>query len=247
MNNESLIYMGDSTDVELLSGKKVKIRETNGDDDAILSKIKDASDGSNINNFLANIIEMDYDLARKPLSTDILDWLVNDKYYLLFKQRMINQGKDFLFTNECKQCKAKNEFTEDLGVLDELANRDYKYKLGKEKIAEFTISSGQKLRIHLLDGYLEKEGLDKVEGETNQNTSLTNRHIEIFEAGSWVRLFSFGRFKSKVMGEIRGFVKRHDTQFEPIVHFPCPKCETAYSVPLMYIPVFFYPEGETQM
>lgn len=248
MNNESLIYKGELTTITLLSGREVVIRETNGEDDGILSRLKDASDGTNVHNFLAGIIEEDKSLGgKKPTAADIMDWLVNDKYYLLFKQRLINQGPEFLFRNKCQNCKKENEFVEDLKVIDEEAKEKYKYPFKDKKEIEITTSRGHRIRIHLLDGFAEKEGLSVQSNETNnQNTSLIARHIELYDNNQWIRIFDFKRFPSKEMSEIRGFIKKNDTQFDPIVTFTC-SCGREYSAPLLFIPVFFYPEEGTQM
>src|SRR5882757_6071304 len=155
MKNEvapsSMFFTGDEHEITLPSGKMVTIRESNGEDDGILSKIKSAQDGSNIYNYLANIILKDHDTQDKPLAADLMEWLSNDKYYLLFKQRIINLGPTFTFLHTCenKDCKKKSEYEEDLSILDgDLSQKNYKstgdqvapYPSGKNKQIEFVSS-----------------------------------------------------------------------------------------------------------
>src|SRR6188768_357975 len=107
-----LIFTGQPHEITLPSGRLVRIRETNGDDDEILSTLKDARQGDSVFNFLANIILEDNTKPGKPSTVvDLLDWPVSDRYYLLFKQRIINQGHllEFDFICQTPDCPSQKD------------------------------------------------------------------------------------------------------------------------------------------
>lgn len=252
---ESLIFTGEEHEVHLPSGKIVTIRESNGEDDGILSRVKDASDNANLLNYLSSIIIQDHDTKEKPSAGDILDWLSNDKLYLLFKQRIINIGSEFVLVNTCAndKCKEKTQYIEDLSEMDgDLSQKDYtpkgnqiyKYATGKKKTIEFTTSRNNAFQFDLMTGVLEKKNLDVRDDDRDINAILTARNIRFFSGGKWIPLFEFRRFPSKEMNELRGYIMKNDKLFEPRVNFACPKCQTPYSAILFNVPVFFYPGAE---
>lgn len=253
MKDQSLFFAGDEHEILLPSGKIVTIRETNGEDDGILSKIKNAKDNTHIYNFLANIIIKDHDTNDKVMASDIMDWLINDKYYLLFKQRIINLGSEFKMRHVCENetCKKQSDYTENLLEIDgDLGSKDYKpgpnqiapYEFGKAREVEFTSSRKNKFKFDCLTGNLEKKDLDIPNGDKDVNNGLIARNVQVFENGTWIRLFNWGKFPSKEMVELRTFVYQKDKPFEPLVSFICDKCNTPYQVSLFYIPAFFFPE-----
>lgn len=240
-----------TTKVTLSSGRIVTIRETNGEDDAILSKIGAATNnGENIYNFLANI------MVDEPriLAKDIMDWPVNDRYGLLFKQRIINLGTDFSFkhTDPTDLKKREVEYTEDLSSIDgDMAdpnftrgpNTIFKYPKGNALEVEYTSSSKRKFRYKILTGVLELAALDTPQADTNKNSMLTNRHIEIFKGSKWERLYNFREIPSKEMAEIRADVTRNDSIFSPMVSFTNPYTNNPFSIDLFAFPTFYFPEG----
>lgn len=252
---ESLIFTGEEHEITLPSGKVVTIRESNGEDDGILSKVKDASDNTNILNYLSSIIVEDHDLKTKPKPSDILDWLSNDKWYLLLKQRIINLGPEFVVINTCgnPKCKTKTEYVEDLSEMDgDLSQKDYKakgiqvypYAYGQKKTLEYTTSRKNAFQFDLLTGLLERKLNDVPDSDRDLNQVLLARNIKLFSGGKWIPLFDFRRFPSKEMNELRGYVIKQDKVFEPRVTFECPKCNLQQEAIIFNINVFFYPGAE---
>lgn len=234
------------------SGKIWEIRETTGEDDAILSKISDAMDGANINNFLANIIVG----PEKPLAEDILTWPINDKYVLLFKWRVRNLGYEFQFKDSDPNDKKKRvvDYTEDLTELDgDLADKDYKpkpnqlykYPNGTSTHIEFKISTGKQFRFKIMTGIEEKAADDLPKDSTNKNTPLLVRQLEIFKGQKWEKVLNFHHVTSLEMKELRGSVDKYDRQWDPIITVTNPYTNLIRSFPLFALPTFFFPEETT--
>lgn len=252
---ESQIFTGEEHEVHLPSSKVVVIRESNGEDDGILSRVKDSSDNTNILNYLSSIIVEDRDIKKKPAPSDILEWLSNDKWYLLLKQRIINLGPDFVVINTCgnPKCKTKTEYLEDLSEIDgDLSQKDYKakgiqvykYEFGDKKTLEYTTTRKNAFQFDLMTGIGERKLLDVPDNDRDLNQVLLARNIRFYLGGKWIPLFDFRRFPSKEMNELRGYVMKQDKMFEPRVTFDCPKCSLHQEAIIFNIPVFFYPGAE---
>lgn len=248
-----LVHLGQTKKVTLPSGKQVTIRETNGEDDDIISRVADASDGSNILNFLASIIMTDHNLGRKPVVAEIAEYKANDKYYLVFKQRLMNHGPELEFEYTCQnpKCKKTHKYEEDLRELDgDLSDPEYKpkhiasvkkYPQGDKAEIEFITSSGKTIRYKILNSLLEKKQLDMPQNNLSKNTMLLAREIELFIKQEWVLQTYFGAFTSREMGEIRKHVTINDDAFDPHTEFECYHCKQPYSLPILSLPAFYYP------
>lgn len=254
---ESLIplFKGKEEKFILPSGREVMVRETNGDDEDILSSIASSlDDGANILNFLSSIVENDSETSSKPTPHEIDLWPINDKYGLLLKQRVFVHGTKLSFSSTCPEdnCKQEDVYIQDLAEWDtDLGKTNPKnskqlrlYNMGNTKEVEFSISSGKKLKYKILNGVLEKNALALK--DTSKNSPLIIRELEIYNQAGYVRIFHFGGFSSKEMMEIRANVKLNDTQFDPMVFWKCsnPKCQKQYSASLFQIGAFFYPEEQ---
>lgn len=254
-----IIFLGQEHEVTLPSGNVVRIRETNGDDDEILSRLGAAQDGSNIINFLTNITEHDSALGRKPHSGDLMEWPLADKYYLLFKQRLLNHGNLLKFQHKFENSKHELDanpvtFEQDVAEFDgNLADPLYKpstphqpkkYPYGNQREVEYTTSSGVQVKWKILNTILENKQLSMPLESTNRNSALTIRELSVFNKGEWVRLTTFGMFSSKVMSELRTEVGKSDPSFNPIVDVVSPNSGTRDSIPLIAIPDFYFPEGQ---
>jgi hypothetical protein len=262
VNTEILpIFQGEKHTIYLPSGRVVIVRETNGDDDDTLSRLAD-SDGNSVFNFLANIVMHDQYLNKKPLVEDIMGWHASDKYYLLYKQRLINRGSKLEFQHECQNDKCPTNqpsfldskaitYEQDLNMYDgNLADADYKpknsqpvkYPKGKDLEYEFTISSKKRFKVSILTGLLEKIQLEQPVGSLSKNSILTARNLSVWDKSQWVPVKFFGAFSSRELSEVRGLVRDNDPLFDPMVSFNCQYCKQPYNVPLLAIPVFFWPE-----
>lgn len=252
----SEIFVGDITQVVLPSGKIVDIRENNGGDDELLSKISSAKNGENINIFLSGIIEKDYELEKKPLAGDVAGYLNKDRYYLMFKQRLINYGNILKYKYKGDRDEQEYEYEEDLTTLDgNLGDSEYKpksgeqiskYPFGNQRVIEFTTSKKKKFRFHVVDGIMEYQATKADMDDYTKNTPLYERQIEEFVDGKWQRVFHFKHCSSREVAEVRTFVEKCDEQFQPIISFKS-KEGNFYQIPLFSIPTFFYPEAEIEI
>lgn len=248
------IFNGKQTKICLPSGRSVTIRESNGDDDELLSSVVASEDGSNTYNFLAAIIEKDYTTDNRVSPGEIANWPVNDKYGLLFKQRLFVHGDTLAFRATCSEEKCLHEaiYEQDLGYWDgELSLPDYapknlsalsKYPNGNKLEIEFVISSGKKLKYSILTGVLEKAALELK--DNTRNSPLIIRDLAIENKGIFIPVKHFAGFSAKEMLEIRSHIKKNDKQFDPQVSWRCenPLCKKEYTVGLFSIGAFFYPE-----
>lgn len=270
--NVGPLFNGKTSTYTSPSSREITIRETNGDDDEILSDISTSMTGENINNFLANIVMVDSSLGdRKPEVLDILKWPVNDKYYTLLKHRILSFGDLLKFTKTCQNEKCPTyDVEQDLKEFDSDLSKNRKdtedtskggesksiqsgrpiedlfrirpYKLGLNPFVEFITSSGKTLRFKILTGELERKQLDMPGGKTNKNTKLIIRELEVQNKGNWELVTHFNAFSSRETSEIRSKVLEFDTTFDPQVLTTCPSCGQKYSDSLLSIPAFYFPE-----
>lgn len=259
---QSAVFTGKISEIILPSSRIVKVRETNGDDDEILSNLGEAANGQSVMNFLANIVLEDSIKGGKPLVGDILNWPVSDRYYLLFKQRLINRGDllEFSFVCQTRDCPSQKDgekvqpLEEDLKQFDgDLSDPNYKpfglhqpikYPFGNSPIVELKLSSEKLLRYKILTGVLEQKQLALPADKTTKNTKLTIRELELYQNGNWVIQLNFKAFSSREMTEIRKNIDISDPLYDPIVKYHCPVCKTPYQIPLLAIPSFYWPEDQ---
>lgn len=231
------------------SGKVWEIRETTGEDEGILSNIASAINGTNVNNFLANIIVG----PTKILAEDIMSWPVNDKYVLLFKWRVRNLGFEFIFRDTDPNDKKKRmvEYTEDLADVDsDLSqteaqrnpNKMFKYPMGENTHVEFDLENKKRFRFKILTGIEERAADDLPKDSTNKNTPLLVRNLEIWKGQKWEKVTNFLHVTSREMREIRSAIEKNDRTWEPIVTVMNPHTNTPRAFPLFSMPTFFFPE-----
>lgn len=253
------IYQGTSQDIMLPDGRIVTVRETDGDDDDLLSRLGDVLTGENIFHLLASITLNDQLLGRRPTIEDIKAWPSNNKLYLVFKQRLMNHGNVLKFHHTCQADSCSDyinsvarEYNDDLEQFDgDLANEEWesknlfairKYKKGATESVEFKTASGKELRFKILTSILEKKGLETNEDNTSRNTKLVVRELEIKVKEKWLRVHKFNIFSSKEASEVRAKVIEYDNPFEPVIKFKCVNCKQPYQLPLFSIPTFYFPE-----
>ena len=251
-----MFFSGQTTTVQLPSGRVVDIRETNGADDELLSNLADVKDSTNIVKFLTSIIVKDHTLDRAPQAGEVMNYHLNDKWYLMLKQRILNRGSQLVFNYKCQcdKCKDKPavEYTEDLTPFDgDLSKVDYqpkdtqimKYPLGLELVREFRTSSGHLLRYDIMTSIHEKKQLDLTDKEQTRNSILTLRNLKVKNGEEWTTVTNFAFLPSKIVSEVRGDVKKNDPEFMPLVSGECP-AGIPFVLSLWGIPDFFWPGEE---
>jgi hypothetical protein len=261
------IFEGVQHQIYCPDGRIVTMRETNGNDDEILSKLGDAGTGESVYRFLADIIEEDSELKRKPMARDIEEYPVNTKYFLLMAQRLINKGdtmevnKHPCINTRCFEDKAgtrrtKNDFVINLredhynefdvskkGYDPEAdgKNKPKLYPKGLDKSIEFVSSSGKKFKFDICTGVHEKEQLAESADAQSQNSKLRLRKLQIWNNDQWQLVTNFHWIRSKEMDEIRAYIDKYDTLFDPLVELTCPKCKMSDYSALLGMTAFYFP------
>lgn len=236
MEKNDIIFTGKQTEITLPDSSVVTIRESNGEDEGILSQIGNMRDGSNLHAFLASIITQPENTTPAIVAT----WPLNNIFYLMYRQRIFNLGKDFTFKEECQNCGdgVEHEFEQDAMEFDNFPP----YPQGLKRVIEFQTSSAKTLRYNIVTGLVQKIQLDTPQDALNKNIPMLERELEIYKDGNWTPVKTFYNFSSKEMLEIRKNIKTNDPQFNPIVKFSCPKCKAPGRTPLLNISSFYWPE-----
>lgn len=240
----------------------ITIRENNGDDEGLLSTISASADGSNVRNYMANVVEKGVN-GKKQLADEFLKWKVNDLYYTLIVQRVFNLGHEFKFTSECPNCKHSNEYEEDLRewIVDEFSpdgnsvqaatpeielkaikNSPPAYPLGGLDLVQVTLSNQMQFRFEILTIEGERR-LDTMSStQRNINASLIQRNLEMLMPEGWKKITFFRDLNSRLMAELRGAVAKHDKQWQPLAELTCEQCGDKSKENLLFLPGFYYPE-----
>ena len=249
------------------SGYYFTIREQTGDDEDIISRMKDAKDGSSVNKFVsAIVVDNDYTDNSRLTESQVESLKLNDKYYILLKSRILSLGSDLTYTHKCGNtlCEKENDYEEDLNNFDcdlELVDtnmiddkypgiRVKPYKYGKDEFRELVLDSGKKLRYRYLDGKGEKRIINLNKDNITINQPLLSRDLSLFKddsssgSGQWVKIQRFDVFTSKEMQVIRRDVMENDKQFTIDSEVTCPHCNHKEVISLILLPAFFFPTGE---
>ena len=239
---------------------RVTIRETNGEDDDIISKVKDNKDNTAVCKFLSSII-----VSEVLTPEDIMLWPIASKYYLLLKSRIHSLGNILKFKYEFKEENSEElksfDFEEDLNKYDadletllklspeELSKEAAKlssiqirpYKYGPVLLHEKKLSSGKVIRLQLLDTHGEKASMGKSGDEMTINDKLRFRHLEVKLEEGWAKVQNFKAFSSRDMQEIRQFAEEIEVRFDMPMGIENPITKEYNLVPLISLPDFFFP------
>lgn len=197
--------VGNTLKIMLPSQFSVTIREQNGEDDDILSKVSDCEDTTALHNFISGIIIKNDQLSSDKYTTsnDIKKWRLKDKYYLALKSRIFSLGPELHFEHACERdgCGKTTPYDEDLSKYDWdltkplpkegseeydkfMESHDLKYMItpyprDTETHRILTLSSGKIIRYKYLDGIGEKSTLEVDKSSISKNLELTARSIEL--------------------------------------------------------------------
>jgi hypothetical protein len=261
-------YNVPTTNIVMPSGFTVEIREQNGDDDDVLSRIQDVNDGSSVHKFIAGII-MSHSLGTTKLTaTDILNWKLQDKYYLLFKSRLFSLGKDIVFTHKFPDG-TTIDFEEDLSIYDwdlskplppefimegdkKKPNPEYfKYRItphagGSEPSRTLTLSSKKIVKYDYITGVGEYYLLQKNQDDVSKNDELRARNLQMNIDGKFQTIEVFKLFNPTDMREIREDMEKYDSlDFRVLCDVTSPKDGYTETISLIMNPSFFFPTKGT--
>ena len=247
---ENLVFQGEEKEVELLSSQTVIIREPNFADQGILSRRGDAMDGSNILNYLSNLIVKDW--AGKKVTTEtIMDWKVSDIYYLLFKQRTLFDGSDLEFEFACSNPKCglrdkPQKMTQDLKDFEMGAGFIYSaipYPKKNEPQVTLQLRSGKKIRYSILTFRNYKKSLERNSSEEDNIAIITDRDAEWESPRGWEKIVNAAMFSAKEGSQMLASINKNDPFFDPFVKTECSACGQVSAQRVFSIPDFYYPEG----
>jgi|SRR6478609_5110199 len=246
-------------DFTLPSGNTLRIREQNGEDDDILSKVKDNRDGSAMHNFIAQIILELNGQAVKLTAAEVAKWKLRDKYFTLFKSRKFSLGDLVIFDHKFMDGTT-------IGFEENLTQYDYDYSTlsvksmpkkgesgynsllaqpypnGKDSI-EHTLTSGKKIMYDFMTGVYEGETLTRDEATMSINDKLRYRKFKLFHEGKWEVIERFNMFTSREMHEIRTHLEVNDPDFTLTSVVKNPDTGMNETISLLMVQDFFFPVG----
>jgi len=256
INNPQVMGFDVATDTFTTpSGFEVTIRETNGQDDGIFSKVSNQKDAKALNLYLANIItELNGETTIKP--NDILKLRVRDKYYILFKSRRLSLGDEVTWSHtfpdgviaDMVEDIAKYDFDYSKDIPAYKGQEDYNPLVAtpyeKETFVRFKLSSGHIVQFDYMTGIQEKKTLGVNEATLDINSRLTIRNFKLMkdesdEEGQFIE--NFQSFPSRIMAEIRARLDTYDSEWILPTDIRHPDTGEVTQISLFQLPDFFYP------
>lgn len=244
---------GKTKEVHLCSpGKKVTIREITGEDEDILTLVKDQEDGIAIPKFVSKVI-----VSEQYTVGDIQEWRARDKYLILFEAIRLTYGDTFRFEHKFENGDV-SEFEEDIskyvwefseegresypkkGDKDFFAERIIPYQ-GNESGVKFTLSSGKIVGFEYMTGILESASLMIDQKQRSLNDDLRDRNFYLKnDAGADIRIDSFRVLNAREMAEIRNKISEVDPSWPAMITLTNPKNGKTETLSLFSIPDFFF-------
>lgn len=244
----------------LPSGYFVDIRETNGEDDDVLSNEATSRDLTNIHIFVASLIintDLPFAVNNRITLEGARMLLLRDKYFILVSSRIHSNGNEIKIQYDWGETQGgKMNYIEDLNryVWDytkPFPQEEEEEGYDSQKIKpypkeaygkhEMILSTGKKLRFNLLDGNSESFLLKLDIEKQTRNSELKSRNLEQWVEDKWVKVDSFIYFKRNEMAELHKFFTEHDSSFTGLTEIENPKTKELLLYPIMKSTDFFYP------
>lgn len=251
------------------SGHTYTIREQNGQDEEVLTKVSDVKNIMNITKFIQGLI---LSSSRKPDSRgltvdEVLALPVLDRYAIIFQARIFSIGEILEFTYDWHREDGsvdKLEFEQDLNDFllpyDRILNKDieeeeFKALLdqkpdaipmypvpGQEKGIELTLESGKRIKFDLLDGNAERYAVRLSDEQNTRNAEFLARNLRLEVEGNWDKVQNFSLFSRKDMMEMRRYIRAVDPTFQATTDLTHPTTGETIKYPILGNPAFFFPE-----
>ena len=222
---------------------EVKIRETNGADDDILSSVEDPVEM--LNRYLSNVVQS-INENTKIKGSDIKDLRLRDKYFILIKSRIFSLGETLFFKQDWGNGAPPEEYAID---LRNYVWEDLEEPMGPDAIRPYPemelitgyLSSEKQVRMKFLDGHGEAMLMKKSPQARTINMQLLARNLEVFQDGQWVKVQNFAPFNSREMAQIRALYEELDPPVEGLVELVNPTTLQPHYISLLEIKDFFFP------
>lgn len=246
--------------ITLPSGYQITLRESNGEDEDVLSRQGDAEDGVSFYNFLSRIITgTSLEGVTRFTPDAIKEWPLADKYHALIESRILSLGYELNFDYTCEnpKCKHKTPMVEDLRKYThdlskgnpELSDPDHATKpkllpYGMERTFTETLSNGKVIKFNLLTGLGELKTLLKNKEDISSGDALRTRNLEMQgDNMEWIKMENFRSWPSRIMSEIRKVVESKEIEYSLYTDCKCKKCGKVTSQLILGVPGFFFPSG----
>lgn len=267
------IIWGATKTINLPSGRKVEIREQNGNDDDILSNPNDATSGANISKFISAIVTKAYwkpDSNPRLSVQEARELLLRDRFCIIFNSRIHSIGETMKFSFDWGDDPVKGgkfEYEEDLSRYiwdyeqnfpneyiedsngNNMRNPEYDdqrikpYPVDSYDYQELNLHTGKKLRFKLFNGESQEYMLRLPDDAMTKNVELKARGLQVYDNGDWLKADNFSMFTSREMSEIRTIVNLLDESYNPVTEIEHPGTKQTMAYPIMYGKDFFYQEG----
>jgi len=246
--------MENTQSVKLPDGNTVTIRETNGEDEGILTKTGNLNQGIGISMYVTSL------LMGKYRHEEVLKWKINSTNYLLIAARIFSYGHELNTNHICTNpdCRYHKEHVPSPITIDlrqwgwplpegEVPNENFEtYKYIKpypneaELYLETTMQTGKKIRLKSLNGEVQSELMKIAESDFDKNSDLLCRELSIFNGAGWDRIASFKSLSGREMMEIRKLIKDNEPEYDLTTQVICSNCKKSQNVSIL-TPDFFYP------
>jgi len=242
----------------LPDGKRVMIRDRNGEDEEFITRVGDAKIGKSLFNFLARIIVEHEDFKTKPITpTDVANFKSKCIYYMILRSRLLAFGPVLKFDFEWPGLPKSITYEEDLSKYDwDLSNpvpgKDSKeyfehritpYLNASELKRTIKLTSSKQVRYTHLTGNAEVELVALKQDDYTSNTEFKFRSLELKRdnVNEWQQIQNFREFTARDMAEIRKDIKLYDSTFTAISDIPHPNNQDKTQISLLAQPDFLFP------
>lgn len=262
VNENQLIFAGSPIDFVTPSGFSVTIRETNGDDEDVVSNVGYHQEGTAMHRLIAGVVlnttAPNALEGGKVTHREVANWRSRDIYYVLMKIRKHSQGNMVTFEHTFEGRTTPEGFTEDLNLFDfdfstgnkpaKKGEKDFNPKLPQAYFSDSAYvagitSSGKKYRFRYVTGEIEKLALlNKGKANPSINDQLRQREFEIeLSNGQFQKVDNFAPFSSREMKELRAVLEREDPGYDLITELVSSDRRAREFVSLFMVADFFFP------
>lgn len=248
----------------LPDGHWLEVRETNGEDEEALSKVKDGKDSSNVAKYLSRIIVSSSHTGSRVGPEQVQGWLNASKYYALMCSRIFSLGSElkfkYLFSEKDEPVTLVEDlldFTWDLSPenlaknpLPKPGDKDYNpervklYPCGDKVEFEYTTSGNKRLKYSLLTGFGENAASKIGQEEMSNTDDFRIRNLQWFnESGQWQIVENFAFLSSREIAGLRKDIKDKEVEYNMLMRIENPKSGRVEYRPCLLLPDFFFPEA----
>lgn len=232
--NEPVFNLQPNTfDVKGPDGVTYTLRERNGHDESILSRMEDLLNRSNTSKFLSSVL-----VSPTLTAIQVQQLPIRVKNYLLLEERIHEFGKEITWTHKFTDDASEVDFDENLEIF---LGKCHPYPEGKQMTGK--LASGKSYKMDFLTGEAEmKVGLEKNQNDLDVNDRFRVRNLHIQDGnGAWHKIERFDVLSAKETKELRKIVEEQDPEFNMVVTLTNPKTQAQDVISFLMVNSFFFP------